>query len=121
MPAGRPTRYNPEYCDEARTFLAEGYSIAALAGKLKVAVSTVNLWIDKHPEFSDAVKEGQAGAVYWWEQRNRELAQGGSGNATTVIFGLKNRAAEQWKDKVAHVGGDEADAPIRQELTVRFV
>jgi uncharacterized protein YjcR len=121
MPGGRPTLYDPDYCEDARTFLADGFSVAALAGKLKVAVSTVNLWIDKHPEFSDAVKEGQAGAVYWWEQRNRELAQGGSGNATTVIFGLKNRAPDQWKDKLALTGGDESDAPIKQSLTVTFV
>ena len=59
MPGGRPTLYDPAYCEEAESFLREGYSIAALAGKLGVAVSTVNLWITTHPEFSDAVKVGQ--------------------------------------------------------------
>lgn len=121
MPAGRPTKYDPAYCDEAVNFLRDGYSIAALAGKLGVAVSTVNLWINTHPEFSDAVKVGQAGAVQWWEERARHLALTGEGNATAVIFGLKNRASDEWKDKIAHVGGGEGDDPIRQELTVKFV
>lgn len=97
---GRPTDYDPAYCDEAETFLADGYSVAALAGHLRVAKSTVYEWIDRHPEFSDAVKRGQAGAVYWWEKANRNLAMTGEGNATACVFGLKNRASDEWRDKV---------------------
>jgi hypothetical protein len=107
MPAGRPTKYDPAYCDEAETFLAGGYSIAALAGQLGVAVSTVKEWISVHPEFSASVKRGQAGAVLWWETRNIEFAETGEGNATAIIFGLKNRASEEWRDKIEteHSGG----------------
>lgn len=100
MPAGRPSKYDPAYCDQAREFLKDGYSIAAFAGSIGVAVSTVSLWITTHEEFSDAVKAGQAAATLWWENRARELALGTSdGNPTTVIFGLKNRASDQWRDK----------------------
>lgn len=100
MTAGRPSKYDPAFCDEAREFLKDGYSVAAFAGKIGVAVSTVNLWITQHPEFSDAVKAGQAAATLWWEQRARGIASGAEeGNPTLVIFGLKNRAPEQWRDK----------------------
>jgi transcriptional regulator with XRE-family HTH domain len=99
MPAGRPTKYEPEFCERAREFLAQGYSLAAFAGSIGVSYSTVRLWEQEHPEFSAAVKDGRAGATLWWENRARALAQGGEGNATTVIFGLKNRAPEEWKDK----------------------
>jgi transposase-like protein len=100
MPVGRPSDYDPEYCDVAETFLAEGYSVAALAGKLHVARSTIYEWIAQHQEFSDAVKRGQSGAVLWWESRNIEFAKTGEGNATAIIFGLKNRASDEWRDKV---------------------
>jgi transposase-like protein len=99
-PGGRPTDYDTEYCDKAETFLADGYSVAALAGFLGVAKSTIYEWIDRHPEFSDSVKRGQAGAVYWWEKANRNLAMTGEGNATACVFGLKNRASDEWRDKV---------------------
>ena len=99
-PGGRPTDYDPSYCDSAETFLAEGYSVAALAGFLGVAKSTVYEWIDRYPEFSDSVKIGQAGAVYWWERANRYLAKTGEGNATACVFGLKNRASDEWRDKI---------------------
>lgn len=99
MPAGRPTKYDESYCEEVVEFLKDGYSVAAFAGHIGVAVSTVRLWMSEHPEFSGAVKEGQAAAILWWEQRAREVAQGRDGNPTTIIFGLKNRAPDEWRDK----------------------
>lgn len=100
MPAGRPTKYDPAYCDQVREFLKDGYSLAAFAGHIGVALSTVNLWAKDHEEFSVAVKEARALAVLWWENRAREVALGKDGNPTLVIFGLKNRAPDEWRDKV---------------------
>lgn len=99
MPAGRPTDYDPAYCDQVIEFLRDGYSVAAFAGQIGKAASTVELWRKVHPEFSEAVKIGQAGAVLWWENRARAVARGEDGNPTAVIFGLKNRAPDQWRDK----------------------
>lgn len=99
MPGGRPTDYDPAYCDQVIEFLRDGYSVAAFAGHIGKAASTVELWRKVHPEFSEAVKIGQAGAVLWWENRARAVARGEDGNPTAVIFGLKNRAPDQWRDK----------------------
>ena len=99
MPGGRPTDYDPAYCDQVIEFLRDGYSVAAFAGQIGKAASTVELWRKVHPEFSEAVKIGQAGAVLWWENRARAVARGEDGNPTAVIFGLKNRAPDQWRDK----------------------
>lgn len=100
MTVGRPSDYDPAFCERAVEFLADGFSIAAFAGEIGVARSTVYKWIDEHPEFSDAVKTGQAKAILWWERRNRDFALTGDGNATAIIFGLKNRASDEWRDKV---------------------
>lgn len=108
---GRPTDYDPTYCEVAQTFLADGYSLAALAGHIGVARSTVYKWVDEHPDFSDAVKAGQAKAVLWWETANRNLAMTGEGNATSIIFGLKNRAADEWRDvKATEITGKDGGA-----------
>lgn len=98
MTAGRPTDYDPAYCEVADTFLADGYSLAALAGHIGVARSTIYKWVDEHSEFSDAVKTGQAKAALWWEKVNRNFAMTGEGNATAIVFGLKNRASDEWRD-----------------------
>lgn len=99
MAAGRPTKYDPKYCDEIITFLEEGYSVTAWAGSIRVARSTVYKWAEEHPEFSDALNIAQAVSALWWEDRLRENAEKGEGNATAAIFGLKNRAADDWRDK----------------------
>lgn len=107
MSGGRPTKYDPAYCDQVVEFLTDGYSLAAFAGEIGVARSTIYEWVDQNPDFSDAVKRAQAKAVLWWEKANRSLALTGEGNATAIVFGLKNRAADEWRDKTEteHSGG----------------
>lgn len=108
MPGGRPSDYDPAYCEQAIEFLKEGYSLAAFAGHIGTTRQTVYNWTEKHPEFLDAVKTGQAGAVLWWERANKALAVGGEGNATSIIFGLKNRAADEWRDvKATEISGPD--------------
>lgn len=111
---GRPTDYRPEFCALAIEHMAEGYSIAGLAGKLKVSRQTIYQWGEDHPEFSDALNEGRALSAQWWEDRLRSVAMGGDGNAAAAIFGLKNRAADEWREKVS-IGGDADAPPIRTE------
>ena len=108
-PVGRPSKYDPSYCDSAEACRAVGFSVAARAGELSVVKSTVYEWMDAHAEFSDAVKRGQAKATLWWERRNIEFSRTGEGNATSIIFGLKNRASDEWRDvqETKHSGGIE--------------
>jgi len=93
--------------------MAEGYSVKALAGHLGVNYSTVYEWADKHPEFSDALKDGQAAASVWWESVLRKVASTGDGNASAAIFGVKNRSQEEWRDKVEqdHTSSDGSMSP----------
>lgn len=79
--------------------MEQGYSTTALAGHLKVSRQTIYNWMEEYPEFFDAVKEGMAASAIWWENCLRNNASKGEGNATAAIFGLKNRAADDWRDK----------------------
>ncbi len=103
---GRPTSYKEEYCDQVIEYMKEGASLTAFAASIGVARSTINEWMGAHEAFSEAVKIGKANCAAWWEELGRRNAQSGQGNATLVIFGLKNMAAEDWRDKqeVEHQG-----------------
>jgi len=105
---GRPSKYSPAYCNEVIECLAEGHSVTAFAGRIGVARSTVFKWAEEIPEFSDALKVGQAKATECWEKVLLKIAKDGGGNATAAIFGLKNRAGDDWSDKVVteHTGKD---------------
>ena len=118
MPAGRPTKYDPKYCETVVEYMQDGYSVTAFAGHIGVARSTVFRWADEHEEFSDALKAGQAMAAKWWEDALREVAITGKGNASAAIFGVKNRSSEDYKDKqeLDHSSSDGSMRPSVIEL-----
>lgn len=120
MERGRPTKYNPEYCDVAVEYMRDGYSVTALAGHIGVARSTVFKWASEHEDFSDALKTGQALAALWWEDCLRTVAKEGTGNASAAIFGVKNRSSEDYKDKreTDHTSSDGSMAPKSIERTI---
>lgn len=101
---GRPSKYNDVYCDLVIEEMTTGKSLTAFAAEIGVARSTINEWMAVHPEFSEAVKIAKAKCAAWWEEKGRKLAeQGGApGQATAVIFGLKNMGADDWRDKQEH-------------------
>lgn len=65
--------------------------------------------------FFDALNHARAASAAWWEDQARTTATTGEGNASVVIFALKNRVADEWRDKqeVDHTTGGEKIAPQR--------
>lgn len=112
---GRPSKYDQSYCDKVIACLGKGHSVTAFAGEIGVARSTVFKWAEEHPEFSDALKVGQAKAVAFWESALMSIARDGGGNATAAIFGLKNRAADDWREKVVNEVSGPDGGPIEVE------
>src|SRR3546814_19316421 len=94
--AGRPSKYQPAYCVEVISCLAEGHSVTAFAGRIGVARSSVFKWADEHPEFSDALKIGQAKATEFWEKILQDVATNGGGKAQAGTLVLKHTAATNW-------------------------
>lgn len=117
-PGGRPSKYSPAYCNEVIEFLAQGHSVTAFAGEIGVARSTVFKWAEEHQEFSDALKVGQAKATKFWEGILAKVASEGGGNATAAIFGLKNRAPDDWSDKVISELTGKDGGPIETKTTI---
>lgn len=102
------SKYKPAYCNEIIECLALGHSIAAFAGSIGVAASSVYKWINDFPEFAEAYAVAKAKAVLFWEKKLIDIAGTGKGNVTATIFGLKNRAASEWRDvqAVEHTGAN---------------
>lgn len=105
MPAGRPTSYDSRYCEAVIAHMVEGASLTSFAADIGVARSTINEWMGNHEEFSEAVKIAKAKCAAWWEKIARTGAQGGEANPTLCIFGLKNMAADDWREK-SLIGSD---------------
>ena len=95
-PGGRPSEYKPEYCELVIDKMAEGLSLTAFAGHIRVARDTVYGWLSQHSEFSDAVARARSTRVLWLE---RKLLRSQKGAETTAaIFALRNAQPDEWRD-----------------------
>lgn len=129
MGAGRPTAYKTEYIEQAQKLSKMGATDAEMAEFFGVAISTLNLWKIKHPEFSEALSAGKEIAdkrvVSSLYQRamgyshpdvdirviegqivQTELIKHYPPDTTAMIFWLKNRDPSNWRDKtdIEHSG-----------------
>lgn len=100
MPAGRPTKYRAEMCEQAYEALCRGGTLAHVAVALDVDEHTVQAWIEKHADFSTAIKKGLAHAkILWLEEKEKKMSPG------SWVFSMKN--IFQWRDTqtTEHTGG----------------
>ncbi len=97
MPAGQPTNYKPEYCDQAIELLKQGASIEELSLEFDVGYSTIYGWMDANPEFSEAIKKGREYSQAWWMRRGRTDLENDKFSATLWYMNMKNRFG--WADK----------------------
>ena len=114
---GRPSKYDPAYCDAIIDHMAEGWSAASFAASIRVSRATINVWAEAHPDFLEALGAAKVACAAWWEKQGRNVAEtgGAPGQATMITFGLKNMGRDDWQDKVALVGGGPDDSPIKTE------
>ena len=114
---GRPTLYDPKFCDIARSFMGKGYSVSALAGELRVDRDSLYEWEKVHPEFRQALRESRM-------LRVRALEAGllnktfGQPQITARIFALKNAMPDEWRDRHEVTGADGGPIAV---TVARFV
>lgn len=105
MPAGRPTDFKPQYGEEILQLMATGLSLTAAAAELGVHRQRVYEWVDRHPEFADAIALAKGKRQLFLERRlfSSETTSHG---VTSTIFALKNAAPDDWREKqeVEHSG-----------------
>ena len=59
MPGGRPTKYQPEYCETVIDLGKEGKSLAQMCAHFDVARSTIDQWAEDYSEFSEALSRAK--------------------------------------------------------------
>jgi hypothetical protein len=95
-PVGRPTEYQPEYCELVIEKMGQGYSLTAFAGSIRVAKETVYRWIKEYSEFSDAVSRAKPARLTSLETKLLRSRKGAE--TTAAIFALRNADPDEWRD-----------------------
>ena len=92
----------------------QGLYIKDIAAKMGISVSTVYDWMNKNPEIAAAIKKGRDKSIDMVE--NALFKSAINGNVTAMIFYLKNRAPERYKDRVDNnINTDIKDIKLKIE------
>lgn len=119
---GRPSEYDPSFCDVVRAAGKLGKSKAEIAAELSVTRSTLDAWAAAHEEFSDAVQEAHDASLAWWEAMARNnVDQGPKVNASLWSRSMSGRfPAEPYRERteVSGPGGGpiQTDGGLGEEL-----
>ena len=111
MPAAGTSKFEvtPEILTKVEALASQGLTIKQIGDVLGVAERTVYTHKKNNEQFAQSIKEGQAKGIA--TITNALFKSAKSGQVTSMIFWLKNRAPEEWKDRVPE-GTGVMDTPI---------
>lgn len=100
MPAGRPTDYDPAFCDKVIELGQTGASVAEMAFECGVSKQTIYDWSLKHEEFLDAFTRGRLASQVWWERKGRTGMEKSAQEFQASIWSrsMAARFPEDWRE-----------------------
>lgn len=140
---GRPTRYRPEYDEQARKLCMLNLTDKRLADFFGISESTLNLWKLRHPSFRSALFDGKLGSdmdvisalkrraegyshpevdirVIEGQIVQTELVKHYPPDTPAAMFWLINRHPDLWKSKREAIDDDDTPvAPVRVVVEVQ--
>jgi hypothetical protein len=122
MPAGRPSKYDPAFCDKVISLGEIGASVDEMAYECGVCENTLNNWAEAHEEFLIAFTRAKIASQVWWERKGRsgmeKAAQEFQGNIWSR--NMAARFPRKWREvKGTELTGKDGTAiPIAQTITI---
>jgi len=135
---GRPTKYKPEYPEQAGKLCRLGATDRDLADFFEVNEDTINEWKIKHPQFSESTAQNKTMHDFEIEEALARRAKGfmkvkqvfdPEGNIVMLqeevppdtnacSLWLRNRQPDKWRDKQEHEHTGKDGAPLMAVLNV---
>lgn len=111
------SKYDPEYAIKLIELMADGLTLTAACGELRIAKQTVYNWQNQHPEFKEACEIALMARQALLERKflDTKLAS----DVTKYIFALKTaKTSNDWKEtNSVELSGPNGD-PIKSEISV---
>lgn len=112
---GRPTKLTDKIKPIIELLARRGFTDKEIAKVVDIKEQTLTNWKKAHPDFFASLKEAKIDSDGKVQKSLYEMACGFEGpdgryyppNPTAIIFWLKNRQPDKWRDKREHaVSGD---------------
>jgi hypothetical protein len=96
--SGRPSKYDPKYCDIAIELGKKGKTLVHIANEIGVAKMTLNVWARDHNEFFYALQRCKAlNEQFWLDLAEKKGTGKGKGSDTIIKFMLS--AAHGYRER----------------------
>jgi len=124
-PVGRPSLYDPKYCEEVIALGKIGKSSEAIGAMLGVGTATLYRWRDEFPEFREALELAKEFELHWWEDIAQthmiENKESDKINASIWSRSMAARFPKKYREstKTEITGAD--GAPLISGIQVTFV
>ena len=124
-PVGRPSQYDPMYCERVIELGRIGKSVEQIAAQIGVGTKTLYNWRDEHPEFLHAMDLAKELELDWWETIAQthmiENKESDKLNASIWSRSMAARFPKKYREstKTEITGAD--GAPLVTGINVTFV
>jgi hypothetical protein len=124
-PVGRPSKYDPKFCDEVIALGKIGKSVEAIGALLGVGTKTLYNWRDENPEFLHALDMAKEFELQWWEDIAQthmvENKESDRLNATIWSRSMAARFPKKYREQVKQEITGADGAPLLAGIQVTFV
>ena len=124
-PVGRPSLYDPAYCEQVIELGKIGKSTEAIGAILGVGTATLYRWRDEYPEFREALDIAKDMELYWWEEQAQaymvENKESDRLNASLWSRSMAARFPKKYRESVKQEITGAEGAPLLQGIQVTFV
>lgn len=112
MPAGRPTKYKPEFCQIVLQVGEEGGWLCEMAEACDVHRNTMDVWSKNHPEFLEALTRAKQKAQAWFEKTGRAGLTADKFNAALWSKQMSARHPKEYTERRELSGPEGGDIPV---------
>lgn len=121
-PVGRPSKYDPAYCDMVVEWGRVGKSREWIGATLMVLPETLANWSKEHPEFFAAITLAKQLEMLWWEDFGQQHLLTTSFSASGWSRSMAARFPTKWREnKGVALSGDPEGTPVKHEVGLRWM
>ena len=119
MPAGRPSKYKPEFCETIVECAMQGQWEAEWASACDVVVSTLHDWRTMFPEFGEAFARARQESEVAFNRKFRDAMEDGTGHAPLYKWTMSAVFGKTEKTEVTNTMQGPNGGPIQTEQSIK--
>jgi hypothetical protein len=115
---GRPSTYDPAFCEDVIELGKAGKSKAQMAAHFDVSRQTIDNWALAHPEFLEALNRAMSHCQAWWEDQGQTGLTFQGFNAAVWKKSVEARFRDDYTERseIKHSGGLNLSSMTDEEL-----